>query len=406
MAGDGFMAGIRDIFILMIATGMILTVALPCLEASRKDQIEKDISQKKKDLGDIKKEISVTREKEKVLRGKESSILESLNSLETELYKKEKELKQMEGQLVQIRERLRQTRGQIVMLNNGLERTREELFSRLTALYKMGRTPPETILLTSQSFPDFLKIDKYFRVILHSDARLVETYRYQVALKERYEEELTRDQDQWERNISEVGKKKAEIQNLKKEKQAILKSIQNQKVVYQKLIKELEERARNLQALVQKLEREKSLLSYGKGKPETFKGKLTPPVHGKVISLFKERGQNGIEIQAAMGAEIRAVLPGKVLYADWFKGFGNIVIIDHGDHVFTVSGYCSQLLKKGGEEVAQGEAIGLVGSAGALKGPSLYFEIRHQGKAQDPMDWISQPDKLASLPEGEEAKKK
>jgi len=400
------MKRVRKVLITGIAAGLILTLVLPDLQASRKEQIEKDITQKKKDIGDIKKEISVTREKEKEIRGKESSILGNLNSLETELYKKTKELKQMEGQLVQIRERLGQTRGHIAMLNNGLERTRGELFSRLTALYKMGRTPPETILLTSQSFPDLLKIDKYFRVIINSDARLVETYQYQVALKERYQEELTRDQQQWERNISGVGKKKAEIQSIKKEKQAFLKSIQNQKVVYQKLIKELEERAKNLQTLVQKLEREKSLLSYGKTKPENFKGRLTPPVHGKVISLFKERGQNGIEIQSAMGTEIQAVLPGKVLYADWFKGFGNIVIIDHGDHVFTVSGYCSQLLKKAGEEVAQGEAIGLVGSAGSLKGPSLYFEIRHQGKAQDPMDWISQPDKLALLPEGTESRRK
>ncbi len=396
----------RKVFIIGVVAGLILAFIVPGLQASRKDQIEKDITQKKKDLGDIKKDISSTRKKEKEIRGRESSILGNLNSLETELYKKEKELKQMEGQLVQIRERLRQTRDQIAMLNNGLERTRGELFSRLTALYKMGRTPPETILLTSQSFPDLLKIDKYFRVIIHSDARLVETYQYQVALKERYQEELTRDQRQWERDISEVGKKKAEIQSIKKEKQALLKSIQNQKVVYQALIKELEERAKNLQTLVQKLEREKSLLSYGKTKPENFKGRLTPPVHGKVISLFKERGQNGIEIQSAMGTEIRAVLPGKVLYADWFKGFGNIVIIDHGEHVFTVSGYCSQLLKKAGEEVAQGEAIGLVGSTGSLKGPSLYFEIRHQGKPQDPMDWISRPDKLALLPEGDESKKK
>lgn len=400
------MKRVWKVLIIGIVTGLILTLALPELRANRKDQIEKDITQKKKDIGDIKKEISVTREKEKEVRGKESSILENLNSLETELYKKGKELKQMEGQLAQINERLRQARGQIAMLNNGLERTRRELFSRLTALYKMGRTPPETILLTSQSFPDLLKIDKYFRVILHSDARLVETYQYQVALKERYQEELTQDQQQWERNISEVGKKRAEIENIKKEKQALLKSIQNQKVVYQKLIKELEERAKNLQALVQKLEREKGLLSYGKVKPEHFKGKLSPPVQGKVLSLFKERGQNGIEIQAAMGTEIRAVLPGKVLYADWFKGFGNLVIIDHGEHVFTVSGYCSQLLKKAGEEVAQGEAIGLVGSVGSLKGPSLYFEIRLQGKAQDPMDWISQPDKLALLPEGNEPRRK
>jgi len=406
MADKRRMKRIKTVWITAIALGMTFVLALPDLHSNRKEQIEKDISQKKKDLGNIKKEISLTREKEKEIRGKESSILENLNILETELYKKEKELKQMEGQLAQVRERLRQTRDQIAMLNHGVERTRKELMLRLTALYKMGRTPPEVLLLTSQSFPDLLRADKYFRVILHSDARLIETYQYQMALKERYQEELVRDQQQWERDILEVGKKKSEIQTIKKEKQVLLRSIQNQKIVYQKLIQELEERAKNLQVLVQKLEREKSLLSYGKEKPEQFKGKLIPPVHGKVLTLFKEKGQNGIEIQAAMGTEIRAVLPGKVLYADWFKGFGNIVIIDHGDHVFTVSGYCSQLLKKAGDEVAQGDAIGLVGSAGALKGPSLYFEIRHQGKAQNPMDWISQPDKLALLPEERAAKGK
>ena len=100
-----------------------------------------------------------------------------------------------------------------------------------------------------------------------------------------------------------------------------------------------------------------------------------------------------------MGAEVRAVLSGKVLYADWFKGFGNIVIIDHGNHTFTVSGYCSELLKRAGETVSQGDAIALVGSAGSLKGPCLYFEIRHYGKPQDPMHWISQLDKVVFLPE-------
>lgn len=396
----------RKILPSMMVWAIVLLLALPSSQASRKDQIEKDITQKKRDLSEIKKEISATRKKEKEISGKETSILETLTALETDLYKKKKELKQMEGQLAQIKERLKQTKDQISMLNRGLERSRTELHHRLAALYKMGRTPPETILLTSQSFPDLLKIDRYFRAILDSDARLIETYQHQVALKERYQEELTNDRAQWEKSILEVEKKKAEIENIRREKQTLLKSIQSQKVVYQKLIKELEERASNLQALVQKLEREKSLLSHGTSKPENFKGRLPPPVQGRVISLFKERGQNGIEIQAEMGAEVKAVLPGKVVFADWFKGFGNLVVIDHGDQIFTVSGYCSQLLKKAGEVVAQGDAVALVGTAGALKGPSLYFEIRHQGRAQDPTDWISQPDKVVSRSEGEEGRKR
>jgi len=378
----------------------------PDLWAARTDQIEKDITQKKKDLKDIKKEISITKGKEKEIRGKESSILGTLHLLEVELYQKEKELKQMEAQLVQTQERLRKTKHQIVMLSKGMERTKEELFSRLIALYKMGRTLTEGLLLASQSYLDLLRLDKYLRVIIDYDARLVETYRYQVVLKERYQEELTQDQFQCQRNISEIEKKKKEITKVSGEKRTLLKSIQNQKVVYQKLLVELEERGKGLQMLIDKLEREKSGLAYGKSKYEALKGKLPPPVQGKVISLFKEKGQNGIEIKAPMGAEIRAVLSGKTLYADWFKGFGNIVIIDHGDHTFTVSGYCSELLKKPGDAVSQGETIALVGSAGSLKGPCLYFEIRHHGKPQDPMEWLSRLDRVVSFPEENKKGKK
>jgi septal ring factor EnvC (AmiA/AmiB activator) len=362
------------------------------LWAAPADQIDKDITQKRSDLKDIKKEINLTKAKEKKVRGKESSILENLHLLEVELYRKERELTQMETQLTKTQEKLRQTSHQILMLSQGMEHTKEELFSRLIALYKMGRVPVEGLLLTSQSYPDLLRLDKYFRVIIDYDARLVETYRYQVVLKERYQEELIQDQFQWQLNISGIEKKKKEITKVSGEKRALLKSIQDQKVVYQKVLLELEERAKELQTLVGKLEREKSLLAYGKSKHGTLKGKLILPVRGEVLSLFKEKGQNGIEIKAPMRAQIRAVLSGKVLYADWFKGFGNIVIIDHGDRTFTVSGYCSELLKKPGDAVSEGEAIALVGSAGSLKGPCLYFEIRQNGKPQDPMEWLSHLD--------------
>jgi septal ring factor EnvC (AmiA/AmiB activator) len=80
--------------------------------------------------------------------------------------------------------------------------------------------------------------------------------------------------------------------------------------------------------------------------------------------------------------------------------------MDHGDHTFTISGYASELLKREGDIVSQGETIALVGSSGSLKGPCLYFEIRYQGKPQDPMHWISHLDKVVFLPEGNEKEKK
>jgi len=370
--------------------------------AVQRDQIDKDLTQKKEDLKDIKKELFLTKIKEKRIEGKEVSILESLHSIETDLSRKEKELREIEDQLNQTKKRLYQTKDHIALLNKDMEQTKKALFSRLIALYKMRKTPPEIVLLTSASYSDLLRTDKYLRAIIDFDARLVETYGHQMVLQKSYQETLVQDELRWQQTVSDIEEKKEEVEKARETKRALLKSIRNQRLVYKKLIGELEERGKGLQTLIGKLEKERSLFAYGKTKHEAVKGKLIPPVEGKVISLFKEGGQNGVEIKAPSGAEVRAVLPGKILYADWFKGFGNLMIIDHGDHTFTVSAYCSQLLKRAGDTVSQGETIALVGSAGSLKGPCLYFEIRHQGKPEDPMNWISHLDRVVSLPKGQD----
>jgi septal ring factor EnvC (AmiA/AmiB activator) len=394
------------LLILGFLMGDAMVPGFPSLQAAQTNQLDKDLTQKKQDLRRVRKELSATKEKEQVIRGKESSVLDNLSAIETDLYKKGKELKQMERQLGQTKERLQQTEGQMDALNQSIERTRQEFFSRLTALYKMGKLPPETFLLTSPSYLDVLRTDKYLRVIVESDAQIVETFRTQLALKGRYQDVLLKDRTEREHAIAGVERKKEEVKKARVEQRTILKSIRSQKVVYQKVIVELEARAKDLQAFVDKLEREKSTFAYAKPRTQGTKANLRPPLQGRVISQFKERGQNGIEIKAPMGAEVHAILPGRVLYADWFKGFGNVIIIDHGDHLFTVSGYASELLKKAGDTVSQGEPIALVGSAGSLKGPCLYFEIRHRGKPQDPTDWIPQLEKVVSLPEDKEKPKK
>ena len=383
-------------------TGWILALGTTGLWAAEKTQIEKDLKQRKKDLGKVNKQLTLTKEKEEKIRGKESSILESLSTVETELYRKEKELTQMERLLAQTKSRLLQTENQITTLDQGIERTRDEFFSRMNALYKMGRHLPQQFLLTSETYLDLLRMDQYLRVILESDARIVNTYEYQRTLKGRYQGELIQDHAKSQAAITAVEKKRDEVKKVRAEQRALLRSIRDQKAVTQKVIRELEGRAKDLQTFIANLEKEKSTPTYNRPPTKALKANLIPPVQGKVISPFKERGQNGIEIQAPMGTQIRAILPGRVLYADWFKGFGNVVIIDHGDHLVTVSGYSSQLLKKAGDTVSQGEPIATVGSAGSLKGPCLYFEIRHQGKAQDPMDWIPQLDKVVSVPESKE----
>lgn len=123
------------------------------------------------------------------------------------------------------------------------------------------------------------------------------------------------------------------------------------------------------------------------------KGKLTRPAGGKIQQLFGKRRQGqvrwkGIVISSSEGSPVQAVQDGKVLYADWLKGFGLVTIVDHGEGYMTVYGRNQALLKQPGDPVLQGETIGLVGSSGGQSSPGLYFEIRHKGKALNPQGWL------------------
>lgn len=121
-------------------------------------------------------------------------------------------------------------------------------------------------------------------------------------------------------------------------------------------------------------------------------------MHGTIISSFG-KSQNkelhtttfhkGIEIAAPAGTEIKAIYPGRVLYADWLKGYGKIIIIDHGEGYYTLSAHTSELFKKVGDEVKAGETVALVGDTNSFKGSCLYFEIRHHGNPQNPLEWLA-----------------
>lgn len=125
-----------------------------------------------------------------------------------------------------------------------------------------------------------------------------------------------------------------------------------------------------------------------------LKGKLLVPVEGHIRKLFGNRRQGqvrwkGIIIDGSEGEAVKSVASGKVLYADWLRGFGLVAIVDHGDGYMSVYGHNQALLKQAGDDILLGESIALVGRSGGQDYPNLYFEIRHKGKALNPTAWFN-----------------
>src|SRR5690606_1662284 len=155
--------------------------------------------------------------------------------------------------------------------------------------------------------------------------------------------------------------------------------------------KRAEDAARQAQA-----EREAARSSPRSMPPGGFKGLsmgLPPPVRGEVMGQFgAQRPEGGlwrgIVLRTAEGTPVRAVADGRVVYASWLNGFGNIMIVDHGAQYLSVYAYNQSLLRQVGDIVASGDRIATVGATGGQLAPGLYFEIRHQGKPVNPLLWL------------------
>jgi septal ring factor EnvC (AmiA/AmiB activator) len=131
------------------------------------------------------------------------------------------------------------------------------------------------------------------------------------------------------------------------------------------------------------------------GKPfASLRGQLRLPMRGDLVAKFGgKRGDGpswkGLFIRAPEGTEVKAVAAGRVVYADWLRGFGNLLIVDHGNQYMTIYGNNQAVLKRAGDLVKTGDVIASAGNSGGNEQSGLYFEMRHQGRAFDPLGWVT-----------------
>jgi septal ring factor EnvC (AmiA/AmiB activator) len=372
----------------------------------KREKLEDEVIKRKEKLRDLDKQLKETKEEITKVEQKELSTVNQLNAIDKKLSANQSELKRLNRKLEKLKKDVLVTDDHLNQMNQDIAARKKLFTERLLALYKYKRSGGILrTIFSSQSYLDLSQRTKFIVIVLNQDREHINHFLEQLALTKEKKAALEDNRKSLEKTKNSIVKKKSQINKQKKEKSALLEKTRKEKKLYMAAVKELEKSSQELQSLIdglkEKLTGTKGRFIPSKGKRfATLKGKLPLPLSGKILSTYGKKidpklntvlFQKGIEIAAQQGEEIKAIHEGKILYADWFKGYGNIVIVDHGDSYYSLSAHLSQINKRVGDRVEAGEVIALSGDTGSLKGPCLYFELRHHGEPLDPSKWLRTP---------------
>lgn len=275
--------------------------------------------------------------------------------------------------------------------------TERQLQKRLVALYKAGQTGMTRALLSTAGTPLELA-EKYAflsRIVRH-DRELMAEYRRQGVVAEQTLAELRLLRERQDAVARQRRAEQAALDAAGSAKKQLLAAARAEEARLAGTLKELRAKAARLAELVKKLERAKTPAYTGKGGSFAGQqGRLPWPIDGRVRLGFgsnrhPELGtqieSNGLEIEAAPQTPVQAVWSGRVLYASPLKGFGNLIVIDHGDKYYSLYGHVASFVKKVGDIVKPQDVVALSGHEGR---DALYFELRHRGSPIDPARWLA-----------------
>jgi len=386
--------------------------------------IEKNVRIRKLQEGIIDQKIKIlgSKKKERTLLGELEKIEEELQAQKKILpalkAKSEKQELLLAGKQEYLREVLKEKKAHQVYVKN-----------RLASYYRMGSTGLMNVLFSSESLPDLIEFKEYFSIMVQRDHEIIQQYLAQIHESNRAREEHAREKLRLMKLADELDEKEQELNRTRQEKNLLLKRVKTEKRLYTQAVKEIEEAVADLAATLHKIQSvskepvaEATIPSPGlvetekKKMPETpvvldgfpgQRGFLEPPIRGSIITSFGQeiKGEfdsstisNGIDIMVKKNTEIRAVYDGKVIHSGYLRGYGNLMIIDHGRQYFSLISRAAAFNKKEGTKVKSGEIIGVTGEGDPLYGEGLHFEIRKGSTPEDPLLWLKEDSLSQAIP--------
>ncbi len=333
----------------------------------------------------------------------------SIESARNESGTLEQQLREIENDIAASRERLNGLRADIARQDERLQEldarrreyeqrlgaARDALARQMRAAYKNGRRDYLKLLLNQQDPALMGRMLTYYDYYSRARSEQIRAVSHELEQLAEIAREARREQATMAELEATESARLAELEGLEAARSKVIAHLNRQISEQREQLSDLREDQDRLQSLLEEL-RQKPAEAETTGRFPDFaqlEGKLDWPVAGKILNSFgsNRRGGalewQGVRLGANSGDNVRAVSTGQVVFADWFRNLGLLLIIDHGDGYMTLYGHNDDLLKKRGDWVEDGEVIAHAGDSGGQDRPALYFEIRHNGKPVDPTRW-------------------
>ena len=345
-------------------------------------------------IGKLQQEIKIHLDKIRQSGEQEISVLDELEQIDSRIQQQKEKIVTLQKRLLAQEELLALKEEELNQAEIVRKNVLKHLQKRLRSFYMMGKTGILNVTFSNKNLPELMLLTDSFKRLIVYDQSVIDTYRDTVVQLQRakhaHELEKTLLQD----FIQQAEEEKNTLHALRMEKEALLARIKTRKGLYELAVKEMRKAESDLGQTLAQIKHKENIKKRG------FllnKGKLPPPVKGSLVRRFGEVVQEGlskgekaqgITIETARDAAVRAVYKGKTVFAGYKRGFGNMVIIDHGYKYSTVTARLDAILVEEGDEVKQGTLIGSTGDMATLFARGLYFEIRHESDPLDPLQWL------------------
>ncbi|HKW95508.1 MAG TPA: peptidoglycan DD-metalloendopeptidase family protein [Methylomirabilota bacterium] len=394
-----------------VALALTLLPAPGLAQAPKREAAE--IGDKQRDLQQTQKRLKEERQKAADARKREASVLSELEAIDQRLTAKRKQVVAIDGRMRKAQADIGDLHGEIGRLQSRRSGQEEVLGRRLRALYKLQAQGGVLPIVLAGDDPVAQAVQlRHLTTLATVDARLIREYRVTSEVLADRKSRMEARGRELASIKSEAEQERAEFDQEAAKRRALLSKVQDERAYHDRMVGELSEATRRLEAFIRDLH-EKQRRAVAKVPPPSrparpapgdtstgfaaLRGRLTWPADGRVVAEYgpqvnprfgTKTFRNGIDIEATEGSNIVSVFPGHVVYTGWFRGYGNLIIVDHGGEYYTVYAHAADIRVTEGDEVKQGQIIGTVGDTGSLQGPRLYFEVRYEGKPQDPTQWL------------------